>query len=267
MDEKDVFRPTEADIQHLRQQFEAGRNPLSYIPYADALRRAGLLVPALEICRDGLEHDSYSVTGRSLLARILYDMGRYDAAMQELGAVLQMVGEAYGANLLMARILFKKMDYHEALDIIHKIKKMNPLDTELLELEGSIHSQMFSLDTVGDVSIRKTKPELRPQSLDMKINELLQKLRSFPGVLRFSFSKMPDPGREDIRDIDPPGALVARLCELCRENHLGNLRQVTVEMDKASILLYEIEGSLLRIVTDSEANTGRLRLQVENLLK
>jgi len=54
---------------------------------------------------------------------------------------------------------------------------------------------------------------------------------------------------------------------LCRENHLGNLRQVTVEMDKASILLYEIEGSLLRIVTDSEANTGRLRLQVENLLK
>lgn len=248
--------------------YEVGNNPLAYIPFASALRKHGALNRALEVCKEGLIHDSYSVTGRTLLARILYDMARYDRALEELGVALQLAPDAFGANLLMARILAKKREFHEALDILENVKKMNPFDTDLLELEARLHSKIFSIETKGDADARRKNGKEQGLSLDERINELLEHLRKSPGVIRFNFSKKPTKEEaEKAKLFDPAMDLYLTLDGITGEKGVGGVKSMIFEMEGANLLIYSFEGSLLNILLEPGENIGKLKLQIESLLE
>jgi len=251
-------------LKELKSLYESGKNPLAYIPYAEALRHSGYLSQALEVCKNGLLKDVSSVTGLSLLARILYDMGRYDDALEELGNVLQMAHDAFGANFLMAKILSKKRDYRDAMDIVQSVKKMNPTDAELLKFEKFLQSQILYGETQGDFKQRRSSR--KKSSLDARVNELLKHLRALPGIIRFSFTPMPDQSEEDKEDIDPARIYFSMLNRITKEQKVGALKRIIVEMDKASLLMFHMNGSLIKIVTKPTVNLGKLRLHVENLL-
>jgi tetratricopeptide (TPR) repeat protein len=253
------------NLEDLRFLYEEGKNPLAYIPYANGLRRAGALPLALEVCKAGLYSDSYSVTGRTLLARILYDIGRYDAALGELGNVLQIAPDAYGANFLMARILAKKREYNDAMEIIENLKKINAQDEEFKRLESFVHEQIYAMETSAD--FLETAKFVKPVSIDERVNELLNHLRNCPGVIRFNFSKLPE-GKENAgKDLDPIRFLFTSVNNILKDNKMGALSHFMVQVEEGALLMYYLEGSLLNIVVNSEVNVGKLRLQVENLLK
>ncbi|MBN1903269.1 tetratricopeptide repeat protein [Candidatus Sumerlaeota bacterium] len=266
MDEKKNNLSTEIDIAELQLMFESGRNPLAFIPYAEALRGAGHLNMALEVCKTGILQDEESITGRTLLARILYDMGRYDDALEELANVLQKAHDAFGTNLLMAKILAKKREYHDAMDIVQSIKNMNPLDTDLNELKEFLHSQIFSMETRGDLSDNNPIP-YKTSSLDARVDELLRHLRSLPEVMSFSFTKLPDEEEDDKHDADLARNFFIIMNRLAKDHKIGNLVNVVLELERYSLLMFCVEGSLLKIVLKPNVNLGRLRLQIEQILK
>ena len=264
-------------LNQLREQYESGRNPMAFIPYVEALLEAGSLSLALEICKDGLSRDPLSIRGRILLAKIMFSMGRYDNALEELGAVLQVAPDAFGANLLMARILTKKREYHDAMDIIRTLKNMNPSDRTLRELENFLNSQISSMETKGDFYERKKRPSTKPASLDERIDELLMQLRTFPGVNKFNFTKLPDEKEVKLagkssdlvilpKGSDPIRSLFAVVDGITKNKGVGELQHLVVNMDKASMLLFRVEDSLLQIETKSNVNLGKLRLRVEKLM-
>ncbi len=264
MNEKNNIPPFPMTLKEMKLMFESGKNPMSYMPYAEGLRASGALAQALEICRAGLDKKPDSVSGRTLLAKILYDMGRYDNALEELGNVLQHAHEAYGANLLMAKILAKKREYHDAYDIVNSIKSMNPTDTDLLEIERFLHSQIFSMETRADLSDKRIS-SVKPRSLDTRINELLQQLEVFPGVLRFGFSKLPEEDKE-MADADPARQYFLQVRHITAGKNLGVLKHVLLEMEKGSLFMLYVEGALLQIFIKKDANIGMLRLQVDKIL-
>ncbi|MBI5153965.1 tetratricopeptide repeat protein [Candidatus Poribacteria bacterium] len=67
-----------AELAKLEADFASGRNPLAYIPLCQALRRQRRYTEALEACQRGLRSDPNSVAGRTMLARLLADLGRYE---------------------------------------------------------------------------------------------------------------------------------------------------------------------------------------------
>jgi len=265
MEERRENTDLSRDLDTLKENFEAGINPLAYIPYAEALHGRGMLPQALDVCNKGLMRDSYSVTGRTLLAKILFAMGRYENALEELGTVLQTAPDAFGANLLMVKILARKREYHEAMDIVQNLKKMNASDRELLQIEEMLHTKIFSMETRGDISRPGRQGEGKGVTLDDRINELLEHLRSFSGVIRFDLSKVPK--KEDGIETDPGRDFFSKVNQFIEGKEMGDLKQVMIEMRNGSLLLFRIEDSLLKVVTEPEVNMGKLRLQVENLLK
>lgn len=266
MDEKKQNLSYQADISELQLIFELGRNPLAYIPYAEALRNSGHLNLALDVCKSGITLDETSITGRTLLARILYDMGRYDDALEDLANVLQKAHEAFGANLLMAKILTKKREYHDAMDIVQTIKHLNPHDTDLKELREFLHSQIFSMETRGDLSDNTPVP-YKSSSFDARVDELFRHLRSLPEVMNFSFTKLPGDKVEEEDDTDQVRNFFVMINRIAKKGNIGALEQVMIEMERSSLLMFCVEGSLLKIVLKPGVNLGRLRMQIEQILK
>ena len=252
-------------LEKLKILYESGKNPLAYIPYAEALRRAKALAQALDICKEGLAQDSYSVSGRTLLARILFDMGRYDNALEELGFVLQLASDAFGANFLMARILIKKQEFSEAMDIIKKIKKLNKNDSELLRLEEFVIAHLHTVETVGDIST-STEPAEKVGALNERVNTLLENLRTFPGVTRYKMSMLPKE-KDKKAAHDPLRILFIELDEESQKGGHGALKRLMFEAGNKCFLVYVLEESVLTIETTPEVNIGMLRLQVENSIK
>ncbi len=265
----------DANLEHLRAAYESGKNPLTYIPYADALRQAGALKQALEVCTAGLENDSYSVTGRTLLAKILYDMGRYDRAVEELGTVLQVAPDAYGANLMMAKTLAKRREFHEAVDIINSIKAQNPSDPELLAVDNILRSQIAAIETAGDFYEEGAGASVKtPVPLDERIKDLRRHLGNFPGLAQFNFSRLRQPSKPQARpggvkgrDLDPHNAIFLNLNGILKDKGQGQLKRLTMEMTKGDLLMYRVEGFLLFIATEPGVNLGRLRFQIEAFLR
>lgn len=266
-----------SNIEELRAFYEAGKNPMAYIPYAEALRRAGVLNPALEVCNVGLVADVFSIKGRTLLAKILYDMGRYDNALEELGSVLQQAPDAFGTNLLMAKILAKKREFHDALDIVQSIKKMNASDPELLKLENFLHSQIYGMETKGGLSGKKKRKRGKPLTLEERIDELIDQLKDFPGVKEFNFSRLPDDfeqekgGAQDVKalmnqGLDPMRSLFLIVSRVGNNKGAGPLNHLMIEMEHGSVLMFSLKKSLLKITTNPKVNLGKLRLQVESLM-
>ena len=265
MEEKKNVSPSPMTLNELKLLFESGKEPMSYLPYAEALRASGALAQALEICRIGLVQDPRTMSGQILLAKILFDMGRYDNALDELGNVLQLAHDAYGANLLMAKILAKKREYHDAYDIVNMLKKMNPTDTELLEIEEFLHTQIFSMETRADLSDKRLS-SFKSRSIDARINELLKQLQGFSGVLRFSFSKLPVGEAEPMEDSDPGRQYFLKVSHSAGRANVGALKHVFLEMEKGALFMSYVEGSLLQIFARKDVNLGKLRLQVDKIL-
>lgn len=133
------------------------RNPVSvvFIPLAQICREQGHLEEAREICEKGLEAHPDSVSGRVLMARVLFDMDRLDEARQIVVGILNdFPGQAEAAalhkqilncrgqdpsapqqgsisvslweNLTMAKIYADQGEIRIALQIVEKILARDP---------------------------------------------------------------------------------------------------------------------------------------------
>jgi hypothetical protein len=152
------------------------------------------------------------------------------------------------------------------MDIVQSIKHLNPNDTDLKELTEFLHSQIFSMETRGDLSDNTPVP-YKTSSLDARVDELLRHLRSLPEVMSFSFTKLPDEKEDEERDTDLARTFFVMINRIAKEQNIGALENAMIELERYSLLMFCVEGSLLKIVLKPIVNLGRLRLQIEHILK
>jgi hypothetical protein len=135
-----------------------------------------------------------------------------------------------------------------------------------MELKEFLNSQIFSMETRGDLSDNTPVP-YKTSSLDARVDELLRYLRSLAEVMSFSFTKLPDESEEEAPDTDLARSFFIKMYNLAREFDIGAMHNMIIEMERYSIIMFSVEGSLLKIVIKPNVNLGRLRLQIEQILK
>lgn len=96
-------------IDELRRKLEKDPGSRLFAQLAEELRKDGLLVEAMRVCREGLARHANYPSARMTLGRCLIDSGDPAGARAELAAVLAAAPD----NLLAARLLG---DCHEALE-------------------------------------------------------------------------------------------------------------------------------------------------------
>ena len=264
--------------QELQSSFQEGKNPLIYIPYAEALRRENKLSQALEVCLNGLKNDSYSVTGRTLLSKIYYDMGHYQTAFKELKKVLKLEPDAFKPNLMLLKILLKKKEFQEAQDVISRLDNMKPNDEEVktlkLELNKYINIEQSLTPAKKSDKIREGIIQNKKNTQDVridtqtKIKELKEKLKDYKEIINFQIV----PIEEVDQDLDLIGAhaqiadFFNRVKDFMGRMGLGELIKGFIDLKEKYLLFHCINSHLLIIFTKSTAKLGKIRKEIEQAL-
>src|SRR5436190_1061254 len=98
-----------------RHEERLARDPasLAFAQLADLYRKAGRTREAVALCRNGLARYPHYTTARLILAKTLAAEGALDAALAEIGAILEQ-GCVEEAAQAFTRILRKDPDNHAA---------------------------------------------------------------------------------------------------------------------------------------------------------
>ena len=149
-----------------RHEERLARDPasLAFAPLADAYRKAGRTREAINLCREGLGRFPHYTTARLVLAKAHLDDGNPDAALAELGLVLQASPEDVQAHRLTAEIHRKAGRLAEARRHLEQVVRLDAGDREarlLLDTlaadgrtgEGSPLGRVLADDTFATMSM------------------------------------------------------------------------------------------------------------------
>ena len=132
----------EKEIHELRSLFWSERDPDGrvFAPLADAYRRQGDLVQALELLRDGLDRHSDFAPALVVAGWVRRDRGETDAAREAFGAALELDEENAEALRGIGELAAARGDRPVALESFQRLVDLEPDDLEILarlrEIEG-----------------------------------------------------------------------------------------------------------------------------------
>jgi len=129
-----------AAIRRYEERLMRDPTSLAFAPLADAYRKVGRTREAINLCREGLARFQHYTTARLILAKAHLDDGNPEAALGELGVLLQASPRDVQAHRMAAEIHRKAGRWEEARQHLERVVKLDAADREsrlLLEALGA----------------------------------------------------------------------------------------------------------------------------------
>jgi tetratricopeptide (TPR) repeat protein len=129
-----------AAIRRYEERLMRDPTSLAFAPLADAYRKVGRTREAINLCREGLSRFQHYTTARLILAKAHLDDGNPEAALAELGVILQASPRDVQAHRMAAEIHRKAGRWEEARQHLEHVVKLDATDREsrlLLEALGA----------------------------------------------------------------------------------------------------------------------------------
>ena len=129
-----------AAIRRYEERLMRDPASLAFAPLADAYRKVGRTREAINLCREGLARFQHYTTARLILAKAHLDDGNPEAALTELGVILQASPRDVQAHRMAAEIHRKAGRWEEARQHLERVVKLDAADREsrlLLEALGA----------------------------------------------------------------------------------------------------------------------------------
>ncbi|MBI1292625.1 tetratricopeptide repeat protein [bacterium] len=251
-----------ADLQQLEKDFLSGKNPLAYIPLCIALRRQKQFARALEVCQRGLGGDPSSLAGRTLLARLLSDLGHYEDALKEIVRAEAFAPEANGLMVEKARCMIRLKRVEEAEAIITKLDHRNPMDPQVQLLNNQL--RQLRTHAKGGTTHGVSRDEV-PRFVRMTNREIMdlikRELRGHAAIL--SLAVIPMGAGEPALEGDATVAESAyqfwkegNVC--CQELDCGRIKLGILETDKMQMFVLVKRQTLLALCIQPSPNIGKI---------
>lgn len=156
--------PAAGAIRRYEERLAKDPASLAFAPLADVYRRVGRTREAINLCREGLGRFPHYTTARLILAKAHLDDGNPEAALAELGVILQSSPNDAQVHRLAAGIHRKAGRLEEARQHLERVVKLDEGDREsrlLLETlaaegrtsEGSPLGRVLADDTFATMSM------------------------------------------------------------------------------------------------------------------
>jgi tetratricopeptide (TPR) repeat protein len=119
-----------AAIRRYEERLMRDPTSLAFAPLADAYRKVGRTREAINLCREGLARFQHYTTARLILAKAHLDDGNPEAALAELGVILQASPRDVQAHRMAAEIHRKAGRWEEARQHLERVVKLDAADRE-----------------------------------------------------------------------------------------------------------------------------------------
>src|SRR5207302_4659982 len=125
-----------------RQEERLARDPasLAFAQLADLYRKAGRTREAVALCRNGLARYPHYTTARLILAKTLAAEGALDAALAEIGAILELSPKDVQCHRLAAEIQRRLGHIDRAVTHLEAAVRLDPGDRESRSLLGLLRA-------------------------------------------------------------------------------------------------------------------------------
>ncbi len=156
--------PVAGAIRRYEERLAKDPASLAFAPLADAYRRVGRTREAIDLCREGLGRFPHYTTARLILAKAHLEDGNAEAALAELGVILQSSPKDAQVHRLAAGIHRRAGRLEEARQHLERVVTLDAGDREsrlLLETlaaegrtsEGSPLGRVLADDTFATMSM------------------------------------------------------------------------------------------------------------------
>ena len=156
--------PVASAIRRYEERLARDPASLAFAPLADAYRRVGRTREAINLCREGLGRFPHYTTARLILAKAHLEDGNAEAALAELGVILQSSPKDAQVHRLAAGIHRRAGRLEEARQHLERVVTLDAGDREsrlLLETlaaegrtsEGSPLGRVLADDTFATMSM------------------------------------------------------------------------------------------------------------------
>jgi tetratricopeptide (TPR) repeat protein len=256
-------------LEELEQAYSKGTNPLSFIPYADELRKRGELDKAMAVCSDGLQNSPNSIRGQTLAARIEYDKGHYDEAISRLKLVVQLAPGSFAPTLLLAKSYARERSFFEAKEQLDGLWMSHASNEEVQLLRRIVNAEISQ--TITSAGLNELTSSLGPADQVLQLRDQIEGLEGVHALFEFAITQeggdifFEDRVGEEI-DEDVKVTLI-ECSRLTSKLNFGKPRQAIMECDEARffIRLHEKRGALA--ISSHDVKLGRLRFLLDQYLK
>ena len=257
------------DLARLEADFLSGRNPLAYIPYCQALRRAKRFARALEACVEGLARDRDSIAGRTLYCRILGDLGLFGEALTEIDRALQQAPESAGLQTEKVRCLIKLARYDEAEEALRELNRRNPMDATVQHL----NSQFREYRTKKEAATSSSAPR-SPGAAYLSTREISDRLVAAVSAVAavHAAAVIPlDAGEPAVVGAVENAEAALVFCQevgmACIELDTGRLNTGIIESERRLLFIAQRDRLVVCLAVDVQAQLGKVLHRFQLFLK
>jgi tetratricopeptide (TPR) repeat protein len=258
-----------SEFYQLESDFLTGRNPLAYIPLCHALRRQKNYTRAYELCQRGIRNDPKSVAGRTLLARLLSDLGRYEDALKEIARVEADAPEAMGILIEKAKCLIRLRRLMEAEITLEVLNSKNPMDPQVQVLNRGLNELRKHELMATPIPIRsgfQRRPIFTSRQLLDSVREQMTghcKIRSF-AVIPTGAGAPALEGEEMTADVAFQFYREATVA--CKDLSVGAIRLGIIETDNVQLIVLVRQGYLVSLAIQPTPSLGRILYRFQTVI-
>lgn len=254
---------TVGELLQFEQDFVSGRNPLAYIPLCHALRRSNNFSRALEICQRGVQIDPTSVAGRTLLARLLGDLGRYEEALREIVSLEESAPEGMGVLVEKAKCLIKMRRLPEAERTLRRLNQKNPMDPQVQVLNRALRELQRVVALTTPVPVRRGLKRLGAPAVTTReiLDELVRGTKALAKVKSLAVVPLGagEPALEGQEGPAESAFLFFReVMQACKDLTAGSMRLGLLETDQTQLIVLVRQGNLISLAIEPSPRLGKI---------
>ncbi len=250
-----------SEILQMERDFLSGKNPLAYLPLCQALRRQNNFSRALDLCLRGLAGDPDSVAGRTLHARLLADLGRYEEGLREIARVEPMAPDAMGLLGEKARILIRLRRLDEARAVLAILNRRNPLAPDVQVLNDALRQSERTQPRGTGSSSADAVPRIVRRSSAEILADLLKEMRSLVKIVGGAVIPLGvgDPAVEGrVEHAELALDYYRDVTAASRDLEIGRMRMGFLETEQVQLIVLVRGKALVAISFEPMANFGKV---------
>jgi tetratricopeptide (TPR) repeat protein len=138
------------EIPKLLDEWTANPNSKIFVKLAEEYRKSGLIDEALDVCKKGLEANPNYLSGNMVLAKIQFDQGEYQAALDEALKVASMQSDNIMAQNLLLELYIKLGDKDNAIKTCDVISFLDPNNEGVLNKKRELETKGIVAEPVEE---------------------------------------------------------------------------------------------------------------------
>lgn len=267
-----VPHDVEKDIEQLKTRLKEQPKSLLFTRLADAYRKAGDVVSAIELCTNGITIFPTYTTAQILLGRCYLEQQKYSEAIDAFTAVCRLDRRNQVAMKMLADVFVKQGGEQKAGDLYALLLAMDPLNTTLkhnasqypssgnrdlyaiLGFNGSAEESSAVVAAPENEDVAAFSTESESVQDDSSATPLVQSIDSFDDLLQAS---TPDPVQDSISGGDVSDRMSALFSEEAAESPVAAPMSSMPQNEHTAQddpLLPPLSGEALQALSDVSGN-------------